>query len=233
MNKEYIYIDGKVIICDENNKKTLSGYYDNLDEVLAQENLIEMMEKKIQELEKERTSYKKNSHKHYVPVILPTSVLMSTLGTMLLEYLLIGPDAFTTSVDTIFGTMSNAMSLCIPVSICTVPVAALFEHIIYSSYKSSIKYEKGINSQLDFLKNQIEKEKEKLKRLEQDKSREKESKEFRTVKVNDSQKLDTLNDNLNYYYDLGSINKTQREKEDREEKGHPLVLRKRNNNRNS
>ena len=34
MNREYTYIDGKVIISDENNEKIQSEYYDNLDKVL-------------------------------------------------------------------------------------------------------------------------------------------------------------------------------------------------------
>lgn len=58
MNKSYIYLDGKVIIEDENNNKTLTEYYDNLDEVLIQENLIETMEKRIKELEQEMETYK-------------------------------------------------------------------------------------------------------------------------------------------------------------------------------
>lgn len=59
MNKEYVYIDIKVIISDENDKKTQSEYYDNLDKVLIQENLIETMEGKIQELESVSEYYKK------------------------------------------------------------------------------------------------------------------------------------------------------------------------------
>ena len=38
MNKEYTYIDGKAIIKDENGNQTPTEYYDNLDEVLVQEN---------------------------------------------------------------------------------------------------------------------------------------------------------------------------------------------------
>ena len=47
MNKEYIYIQGKVIVKDENGTQTSLEYYDNLDKVLIQENLIESMEDKI------------------------------------------------------------------------------------------------------------------------------------------------------------------------------------------
>ena len=88
MNKEYTYIDGKVIISDENDNKTQSDYYDNLDEVLVQENLIETMEEKIQELEKESQSYKKSNKKHYIPVIFPMVALMSTIGAPIMFNLL-------------------------------------------------------------------------------------------------------------------------------------------------
>lgn len=230
MNKEYIYLDGKVIISDENNKKILMNI-DNLDKVLSQENLIETMENRIQELEKESALYKKNNRKHYVPVFLPLSVLLSTIGTAIATYYIIGPNAFTTSVDTIFGEMSVAMSFCIPTFICLIPAGAFFEYMMHSDYKSSIKYEKEINSQLSYLKEQIVKEREKLERLKQDKSRDKEATEFRTVKVDDSQQLKSLSENLNNYFDLGYNNKTQ--DEDREEKGHSLVLRKKNRNTNS
>lgn len=35
MNKEYIYIDGKVIISDKKENKIKNEYYDNLDKVLV------------------------------------------------------------------------------------------------------------------------------------------------------------------------------------------------------
>ena len=59
MNKEYMYIDGKVVISDENGKQTLTEYSDNLDAILAQENVIETMENRILELEKDSQFYKK------------------------------------------------------------------------------------------------------------------------------------------------------------------------------
>ena len=48
MNKGYVYKDGKVLIIDENVKQKETEYYDNLDEILIKENLIEEM-KKIKE----------------------------------------------------------------------------------------------------------------------------------------------------------------------------------------
>lgn len=59
MNKEYTYLDGKAIISDENGKQSLIEYFDNLDYILVQENIIETMENRIAKLEKDSQLYKK------------------------------------------------------------------------------------------------------------------------------------------------------------------------------
>jgi hypothetical protein len=55
MNKEYLYIDGKCVIYDENgaikdeNGKVLTKEYsDKLDEILVQENIIEELEDELE-----------------------------------------------------------------------------------------------------------------------------------------------------------------------------------------
>lgn len=257
MNREYTHIDGKVIISDENNEKIQSEYYDNLDKVLVQENLIETMEKKIQELESESESYKKSNRMPYIPVIFPMTVFMSTIGSPLIVNWLAGVNSFAISVDTIFGPMSQAMAVSIPMSICIIPLGLGIELFTHSEYKNSIKKEKGINSQLAFLKQQIEKERDELEGLKQDKSKTNESTEFRTVKVDDLQQLKILREYLNLYFDLGyngqkyyqyyqrgqldrklqkyySDTGIQKAKDYLEEKGPSLVLKKKNsNNRNN
>lgn len=255
MNKEYTYIDGKVIISDEDDKKIQSEYYDNLDKVLAQENLIETMELKIQELERKNEDYKKYNRKHYIPFIFPSTVLMSTIGASLITNWLTGSNSFAMSVDTIWGPMSQAMVVSIETSICVIPIGAVLELTMYKDYKNSIKIEKGINSELNFLKEQIEKEREELERLKQNKSRDNENTEFRTVKVDDLQQLKILKEYLDFYFDLGcngekyyqyyqhgkldkklkkySDTEIQLAKEYLEEKGPSLVLiKKQNNNKN-
>lgn len=187
----------------------------------------------------------------YIPVIFPMAVFMSTIGAPLMTNWLTGENSFAISVDTIFGPMSQAMSVSIPMSICIIPLGLAIELFMYSQYKDSIKKEKGINSQLAFLKQQIEKERDELKRLKQDKSKANESTEFRTVKVDDLQQLKVLRDYLNLYFDLGyngakyyqyyqqgqldkklqkyySNTGIQIAKEYLEEKGPALVLRKKN-----
>ena len=70
MNKEYTYIDGKVIVEDTEGNKKQVEYSDKLDEILVQENLIENMEDRILELEEASQYYKKNNEKHYIPIML-------------------------------------------------------------------------------------------------------------------------------------------------------------------
>lgn len=59
MNKEYTYIDGKVIVRDSKGNQKQSEYYDNLEDVLIQENIIEKMESKINEIDDEICKIKK------------------------------------------------------------------------------------------------------------------------------------------------------------------------------
>lgn len=199
MNKEYTYIDGKVIISDENDTKVQSEYYDNLDKVLVQENLIETMEKKIQEFEKESVLYHKYSENRYIPVIFPMAALVSTIGAPLITNWLISSNSFTIPVDNMFGPMIQIMEASIPMLICSAAIE-LFMHSVYKSFR---KEGKGINSELSFLRQQIKKAREDLEKLKQDKSRDNESTEFRTVKVDDREQLKILKEYLNLYFDLG------------------------------
>ena len=68
MNKEYLYINGKCIIYDQNGailedngKIALREYTDNLDEILIQENMIESLEDELVETNKEIEKRKKIS----------------------------------------------------------------------------------------------------------------------------------------------------------------------------
>ncbi len=205
MNKEYIYVDNKVIIIDENGEKKVAEYYDGLDDILVQENLIETLEDKSIELERKSRLYKKNNMKHYIPFFLPMTLLITTVGANLLFYGLTGSNSFSTQINTRFGTFSSGQFLSMISSILFLPVAALLEFDTYRQYKRSLKEEKGVNNELEFLKKQLLEEKQvledlKIKKQENNKIDEK---EFKVVKVDDKQQLDTLNSNLYLYFDLG------------------------------
>ena len=67
MNKEYVDINGNIVVEDEKGNKSPIEYRDNLDEVLVQENIIETMQMEKQELEQKRANFHKNekSNKQY------------------------------------------------------------------------------------------------------------------------------------------------------------------------
>lgn len=188
MNKEYTYTDGKVIISDENGNQKHAQYYDNLDDVLAQENVIETMIDRITELEKESKFYKRRNIKHYIikhyiPIFSPvfgiiSAILMALAGTV---------------------TKDILVFLSLPFSGC------LFADLhLYERRKESLKSEKGVNSELEFLRKQIIKERQILEDLKKVKKVEKSRKEeFEIVEVDDKQQLSNLKNFSSLYFALG------------------------------
>ena len=62
MNKESLYVDGKVIVADENGMKPPIDYVDNVDEILKSQNLIEVIEELIK-IKKQSLKYKRSDPK--------------------------------------------------------------------------------------------------------------------------------------------------------------------------
>ncbi len=197
MNKEYIYIDGKAIVIDEKGSRTPIEYYDNLDEVLVQENLIESMEKKISKLEKENTRHKKDS-KHYIPIA-PALIIFSIVAGHFMASMWNLPQA----AITIFGSQSPSVVLPICLIAVFTPLYLLFDFAYYRLYRENKKKKKGINSELEFLKKQLGKEKEHLESLKGEITKEKENTDFRTVIVDDERQLSALETYEDLYFDLG------------------------------
>ena len=203
MNKEYTYIDGKAIIKDENGNQTPVEYYDNLDEVLVQENIIETIENRIAYLESESKEYKKYNKKHYIPVTFPLCALITTIGVPAIFYWLGNSGVYINTINTIFGPMNEALLYSSVFSTVFLPLAGLMEFNMYSQHKDRLKNEKGVNSELDFLKKQIFEEKEKLVELKKQKTKTELKNGFKVVKVDDIEKLKSLKSWFNLYYDLG------------------------------
>ena len=49
MNKEYVYLNGKCVVEDENGERRLEEYTDKTDEILVTENVIETLEADLEE----------------------------------------------------------------------------------------------------------------------------------------------------------------------------------------
>ena len=161
------------------------------------------MESKINSLEKESKMYRKNNKKHYFPSTLLTGIPIMSIGISLIIYLLVKNNMFTSNVETIFGTMNSAVFNSTVFSAIILPIIVLQEIQQYKLHKDLQKKEKGINSELEYLKEQIVYEREKLNNLKKNKSRDKENRNFRVVEVNDLEKLKLLREYCNLYFDLG------------------------------
>lgn len=198
MNKNYIYIDGKVIISDKNGNNKQQEYYDNLDEVLIKENVIEEIENRIKELNRKKDSFK---NKKFMPTSLFYFISAIPISPFLL-WMISGANPFITDVSSIFGTISSAALCTITTATGFIPFGLLITKIEYNDYKRKIKDEQATDCELEFLKSQLVEKKELLNKLKNDKSRDKEDKTFRSKFVEDTKELKELHTLSRTYYDL-------------------------------
>lgn len=189
MNKEYIYKDGKVLVIDENNKKREIPYTDNIDDILIKENIIEEIEIKIKELEDSKNNFQYNYSKlaTYYPFI--------TCMFMLLTFPIIGISFdFSIKLNLIYTLITGGIFI---------PFGALLSYVSHKDQMEYIKIQNGRENELEFLKNRLLKEKEKLEELNNNKTNNKEKKDTYSSKVDSIEELKKLRSYINLYYDLG------------------------------
>lgn len=200
MNKEYIYLDGKVIVEDENGNKKLTDYQDNIQEILVQENLIETMENELKELSNVINTTKGNE-KRYVPYIVPAAIFAILIAKPVMGALF-GVDTAMT-IDTIFGTMNFMTPILGVTGAIIIPGATALELLSYSHYKFNKKGRRATIAKYEYLQKQLEIEKETLKKMKKNKEKNNESNEFKNGKVDDLEKLIALKSWLTFYSNLG------------------------------
>ena len=198
MNKEYTYIDGKVIVRDSEGNQKQSEYYDNLESVLIQENIIEKMKIKIDELEEQISKIKKDKPQKYRPAY-TFLLLFASLVAFAFVYLLFG----NMGLKEVLANKLTRLFLFVPIPLLFALEGICMDSLEYFKYKELIKEEKGLENELDFIRRQLSKEKERLTNLKIVKSRNNESNEFRTVKLDAIEELKTLRKYLKLHYDLG------------------------------
>lgn len=195
MNKEYTYMDGKVVVKNEKGVNSLIEYQDNIEEILIKENLIEIMEEKQKKLindieisEKNKVSKGWKYFSTFLPVI--AGIILPPLFNLSfgLSYL------NCSILDTIKLTLIEMVSL----SAILTPLSMRKLGV----YEQAEKHEKGLISQLYFLESQMEKEKESLQKLKENKTQNK-CNNFETTKVNDKEVSKKLSNTLDAYYDFG------------------------------
>ena len=201
MNKEYIYLDGKCIIEDDNGNQKVEVYTNKTDEILMKENAIEMLEKEqdntTKEIEKKEGQTKILKFSIYFNAIMSLLILPIT---QLLIRILIGPNAaqlmasenplvldflkgFLISITTLYATGSMYSS--------------------YHSYKNNNKSIKGLYNKKKELDKTLEEDRIELQKLHEEKQIEKSETYFYKKEFCNLELLRKLRNYLNLYYDCG------------------------------
>ena len=220
MNKEYLYIDGKCVIYDENgaikeeNGKVLTKEYsDKLDEILVQENIIEELE---DELENTNIKIEKNKKQ-----IKSDKASMWTCSAMLLSFPFLFqkllPHMLTE--ESLLQLMSDSFAKMLiqglMITIITI-FGGGFVFGIHKSCKEKKRKLSGNETKKEAIEKSLEKEKQKLEELEKTKQKTTiDDKELEnnicSKRVNYLHALLKLRDNLRAYYGCGyNIDKYQK-----------------------
>lgn len=132
---------GNVRIFDENGNFREVPFSDKLEEILVQENIVETIETKINELEKELKkiygddSQEKLNNRKYVPLGL-SICLASFILPPIISYLSGNVDIFTTVNNSILGPINEALALGLSFSILGVPLGTIIEFFDYVDHKA-------------------------------------------------------------------------------------------------
>ncbi len=187
MNKEYTYINNKVVISSDNGEQKIVDNCTNLDAILSQENVIETIETKIKELEEKLANSKKKRSIRFIPVHF-LACLTAAILAFIIFYLMSG-EILIPEISIILAVAS--------------PVISLFDVFDYLSYKGGIKEEQGMESELEYLKKSLITEQQKLIELKSKSQNIAEPQELKTIKVTEKERLINLKNYLEIYYDLG------------------------------
>lgn len=151
MNKEYININGNAIIIDEKGYARQVEYYDDLEEVLIQENIIEESKQKMNKIEKELAN---NKHKKFFPSYLIIGFL-ATACTPLCVKAFGDSSLLMNSINTIFGEMSMSSFITLVAGTLSIPISTVLTAIDYHLYKNNKANDENKKIELVFLKKTI------------------------------------------------------------------------------
>ena len=206
MNKEYIYINGQIVVTDENGMTPPREYSDNITEILVTENLIE-------KIENELAGQQKGLANRQTPTKIVIRNIIINLCMWIGTPLIIGPAMInflgvTQVVEAgILVGMNMAIAISLAMTVCLgVLIGIPSSFGIWEHYKIERKEAKGIENTIGFLTKELAEQKERLNTLQSEKSKEKESDFSQTTgskKVSDKEVLENLRSHIMLYYNSG------------------------------
>lgn len=198
MNKKVIYYDGKVVVEDENGKKREVVSCDNLDDILVQENLIETIQNTLNSLEDSSSSYAKYKLRNILCI--PAPVIETILVPSIMMYMT-NDSIVDGMIYTRFGLMDREKFLAIFIGIF-LPCALYMSKKYYEEYSSDKRSENGRILTIRELKNILLTEKNRLQQMKE-RSKTVEIEKERSYHINDEAVLETLQEYILLYYDIG------------------------------
>ena len=201
MIKECVYVDEKVVVSDENGNNRIIENSDKINEILVQENVVEAIEEKIEEL-KEKLIKNKVS-KHFVPENFLTTICGLIISDLLFKYV------FKVNIltDLIIGPFNPIFLM----GGIIIPAFSLFDVFKYFDYKQMKKEKQGDILEYKYLSKKLEQEKSKLEELKKEQVIISDPQEFKVEKVDDLERLKELRNKLSLYNRLGyNMNKYYR-----------------------
>ena len=196
MNKKYMFVLGKVIIEDEENKKKIGEYYNDLNDVLIEENIVEMIEDKINKLIYRQKQLEKNhGKKHFIPW--EFIIMCVLLMVIFLIYTIYSANSLEIYVTTFLKQTS--VSFWLFSSSVPLLIASLDTIIDYFKYKHHKKTLNGIRCELTYLKKELLLSKKKLEDLKNKQTFNKYT-NIDFIDVNDQERIESLTKNSKYYF---------------------------------
>ena len=203
MKNEFIYVDGRVVPCDD--KKFIYSsleYQDNIYDIFLTEDIIEGLEKEIKELEKNKKEVESKLNE-YTKLKIFSPLFWCSILSLILPTIL-GTIYGGTDVNLVgnFNYVELFTSIAWPIYTL---IGALFTLDNYLKSNKIKKTLNAINMEEEFLNTSINKYKEKLIGLNKDKTKnnEKELEENQIIKINYKEYLNAIKDALLMCRSLG------------------------------
>ena len=197
MNLEFIHKDNQALIKDEHGNYKKITYYDNLENVLIHENILEHLNIELKECLNKVKNYKDNDIDEFIPVWTSLLILLTHLET---KYLLYAFRNLSESIDKDFYSILKIF-LYSSSLILSLLIGGDLDFIDYIN----IKDKRGTKLKLEYLKKLIEQEKLYIKELEKNKtiSKNQIQSDMEVKKINSKDIMDEIYDKLDMYYKLG------------------------------
>lgn len=206
MNKEIITINGLTIVEDEKGNKKQIDNCDNLSEILIQENIIEHLKKNKEELVAripEQQKDLKNWYKEYksLKIFAPVISVAASIFMYFFAYMF----EFSNIILSNLGNLSLSMFISAISFLVTSGIISIVGLSIKNTIKTEEKELKGNEKQYEYITKELSKQKELLEKLhnEKEKTQTNDSHELEITKINDKDKLNSLEYYMNLYYNLG------------------------------